>query len=145
LDGSEHGHALIEAGGERRLVAVIQDEVHGERAIGAGADAPDLGHGLRCGVTQAAQGAQATGSRAAVQNVITMPMMFLCGVYFPVSGAPDWLKPLINILPLTYLANGLRDVMEHGQGLRTIGVDFLVLAITAIVGFGVAARPFRWE
>jgi ABC-2 type transport system permease protein len=81
----------------------------------------------------------------ALANVITMPMMFLSGVYFPVSGAPDWLKPLINILPLTYLANGLRDVMEHGQGLSTVGIDFLVLVITAIVGFAVASRTFRWE
>ena len=81
----------------------------------------------------------------ALANIVTMPMMFLSGVYFPVSGAPDWLKPLINILPLTYLANGLRDVMEHGQGLGTIGIDFLVLVITAIVGFAVAARTFRWE
>jgi ABC-2 type transport system permease protein len=81
----------------------------------------------------------------AIANAITMPMMFLSGVYFPVSGAPDWLKPLINVLPLTYLANGLRDVMIHGAGLSALGTDVAALLITALLGMAVAARTFRWE
>lgn len=78
-------------------------------------------------------------------NVITLPMMFLSGVYFPVTGAPDWIKPLIGVLPLTYLANGMRDVILRGAGAGGLGLDMLVLVITAVVGLGVATRTFRWE
>jgi ABC-2 type transport system permease protein len=84
-------------------------------------------------------------SASAIGNVVTMPMMFLSGVYFPLSGAPDWLKPIIGVLPLTYLANGLRDVMEKGASINTLGLDFAALAVTALVGLGVASRTFRWE
>ena len=82
---------------------------------------------------------------SAIGNLLTMPMMFLSGVYFPLSSAPGWLKPIVNVLPLTYLVNGLRDVMEKGNTINSVGQDFAVLAITAVVGFAVAARTFRWD
>ncbi len=94
----------------------------------------------------AVSGLAATEEAAsAIGNLLTMPMMFLSGVYFPLSGAPGWLKPIVNVLPLTYLVNGLRDVMEKGNSLDSIGTDFGVLAITAVVGFAVATRTFRWD
>jgi ABC-2 type transport system permease protein len=94
----------------------------------------------------AVSGLAKTGEAAnAIGNVVTLPMMFLSGVYFPVSGAPDWIKPIIGFLPLTYLANGLRDVMLRGTGPGGLGLDAVALLITAVVGFGVAARTFRWE
>lgn len=89
--------------------------------------------------------AKTVEAAGALANVVTMPMMFLSGVYFPVSSAPAWLKPIIGILPLTYLANGLRDVMLHGKALSDITIDLVALLITAAIGFTVAARTFRWE
>jgi ABC-2 type transport system permease protein len=89
--------------------------------------------------------ARTVDSAGAIANVVTMPMMFLSGVYFPTSGAPDWLQPIIGILPLTYLANGLRDVMLHGATFSEITLDMVALLITAAVGFVVASRVFRWE
>jgi ABC-2 type transport system permease protein len=94
----------------------------------------------------AVSGLAKTGEAAnAIGNVVTLPMMFLSGVYFPVSGAPDWIKPIVGVLPLTYLANGLRDVMLRGTGPGGLGLDAVALLITAAVGFAVAARTFRWE
>jgi ABC-type multidrug transport system permease subunit len=49
------------------------------------------------------------------------------------------------VLPLTYLVSGLRDVMEKGNTINSVGNDFAVLAITAAVGFAVATRTFRWD
>jgi ABC-2 type transport system permease protein len=82
---------------------------------------------------------------SAIGNLITMPMMFLSGVYFPLTGAPGWLKPVVNVLPLTYLVSGLRDVMEKGLSISAVGVDFAVLGVTSLVGFAFAARMFRWD
>lgn len=89
--------------------------------------------------------AKTADAASAIANVVTLPMMFLSGVYFPVSGAPDWLKPLINILPLTFLANGLRDVMLHGKTLSNVMGDIVALLIIAAIGLVVASRTFRWE
>jgi ABC-2 type transport system permease protein len=89
--------------------------------------------------------ARTPDAAGAIANVVTMPMMFLSGVYFPISGAPDWLKPVIGVLPLTYLANGLRDVMLHGATVSDLTTDLVALLLTAALGFIVAARTFRWE
>ena len=94
----------------------------------------------------AISGLARTGEAAnALGNVVTMPMMFLSGVYFPISGAPAWLKPLIGVLPLTYLANGMRDIVLREVGAGGLGTDMLVRVITSVLGCGVAARTFRWE
>ena len=45
----------------------------------------------------------------AVSNVITNPMMFLSGVFFPVAAMPSFVQVIARVLPLYYLANGLRD------------------------------------
>jgi ABC-2 type transport system permease protein len=89
--------------------------------------------------------ARTTDAAGVVSNAVTMPMLFLSGVYFPVSAMPSWLKPLIGLLPLTYLANGLRDVLLRGASLGSIVVDVVALLLTAGLGFSVSARAFRWE
>ena len=47
---------------------------------------------------------------AAISNVVTLPMVFLAGVFFPLDSAPEWLQRVQELIPLTYLAEGLRDV-----------------------------------
>ena len=89
--------------------------------------------------------AKSGDSAGAIANAVTTPMMFLSGVYFPLSGAPSWLKPVIGLLPLTYLANGLRDVMLHATTFDGLKTDLLALLITIAIGLTVAARAFRWE
>ena len=40
-----------------------------------------------------------------------MPMMFLSGALFPLSGLPGWLSFLTRINPLTYAVDPLRHVV----------------------------------
>jgi ABC-2 type transport system permease protein len=82
----------------------------------------------------------------AVVQVIQFPMMFLSGVYFPVDFAPDWLRPVVNAMPLTYLGDALRQVMVKGSTrLFSLGVDAMVLAGWLVVSLLVSFRYFRWE
>jgi ABC-2 type transport system permease protein len=82
---------------------------------------------------------------ASYANLITFPMLFLSGVFFPVDSVPDWLQPLLKVLPLAYLVDALRQLMTLGRGLPAIWTDLAVLAATFAVGIIFAVRFFRWD
>lgn len=77
--------------------------------------------------------------------IITVPMIFLGGVFFPVEAMPWFLQPLIRLLPLTHLNNALRDVVIRGGTLASSGRELLILGVLAIVTFGAALWAFKWE
>jgi ABC-2 type transport system permease protein len=80
-----------------------------------------------------------------LSSFVAFPMMFLSGVFFPVTALPGWLQTVVHILPLTWLTDALHQVMNDGAGLSAIGVDCLVLAAWAVVMIGVATWRFRWD
>jgi len=82
---------------------------------------------------------------APVANIISMPMMFLSGVFFPLSVMPDWLTRWSQYLPLTYLADGMRAITVEGASITTLGSELLGLGIWIIVVFVIATKMFRWE
>jgi ABC-2 type transport system permease protein len=82
---------------------------------------------------------------AAVANVVTVPMMFLGGVFFPIDNAPTWIQPVVRVIPVAYLANGLRDVMIRGYGFGAVWPDFAFLAGMAAVFGLLSIRVFRWQ
>ena len=83
----------------------------------------------------------ARGASAAV----TFPMMFLSGVFIPIDQFPAGLQNAVHVLPLTFLADALHQVLNDGAGFSSIAVDLLVLAAWAVVSLGIAVRFFRWE
>jgi ABC-2 type transport system permease protein len=82
---------------------------------------------------------------ASYANLITFPMLFLSGIFFSMENAPAWLRPITNVLPLTYLVNALRGPMTFGNGLDAIWPDLLALLITFAVAMAIAVRFFRWD
>ena len=82
---------------------------------------------------------------APISNIITMPMMFLSGVFFPLEALPDAVSSVSQFLPLTYLADGMRAVATGGAGIADVTGELLGLAVWTAIAFGVAARMFRWE
>ena len=83
-------------------------------------------------------------SAAVVGNLITFPMMFLSGTFFPVNQMPEYLQHVAHFLPLFYVIDGLNNVMIYnnmGPALFDLGV----LLVTAAVIFGLAVRFFRWR
>lgn len=81
----------------------------------------------------------------ALAQLVSFPMLFLSGVFFPLDQSPVWLQDLAKALPLSYLADGLRQVMVHGAPLWSERWDVLALLVTAAVGLLLAVRFFRWE
>ncbi len=81
----------------------------------------------------------------ALAQIITMPMMFLSGVFFPTDSFPKFVQPIIHVLPLTYLADALRQVMMRGMSFKFVAYDMGILAIFGIIVFIVGVWTFRWE
>ena len=81
----------------------------------------------------------------AVSNVVTNPMMFLSGVFFPVAAMPAFVQSIARVLPLYYLANGLRDTTVRGLPLTHVAGDIGVLLAATAVLAAVSLRMFRWE
>lgn len=89
--------------------------------------------------------ARSNQTAQAVAQIITMPMMFLSGVFFPTDTFPKFVQPVIKMLPLTYLADSLRQVMMHGVGFSAVARNMGILAIFGIVIFLSSVWFFRWE
>lgn len=78
-------------------------------------------------------------------QVVQFPMMFLSGIFFPVEIMPSFLRPVVNAMPLSYLADLLRQIMVAAPPEYSMATDIAVLGGWAVVSFLVAARFWRWE
>src|SRR4029079_14589772 len=72
---------------------------------------------------------------APVANLISLPMTFLSGVFFPREAMPDVLQRITDFLPLTYLADALRQITNNGAGVADITTDLLGLLVWAVIAF----------
>lgn len=70
---------------------------------------------------------------ATAAGAITFPMMFLAGSFFPLESMPSYLQSFAQVLPLTYVNNGLRDAMVYGNAAGAMDNFLIVLAMLAVV------------
>ena len=75
-------------------------------------------------------------------NFFRFPMLFLCGLFFPIAILPIWLRPVSYILPLTYGADLLHAAVDR-TGKLPLGLDFLLLALFCAGLFTVSLRNVR--
>lgn len=61
-------------------------------------------------------------------NFFRFPMLFLCGLFFPIEQLPVALRPLSYALPLTYGADILHAAAGHGSRMP-LALDFLLLLL----------------
>lgn len=78
-------------------------------------------------------------------NLASMPMMLLSGVWFSLEGAPDWVKGVAGLLPLTHLTDAARQVMNEGAGLFEISWQLVILAVMSLAFLIAGSLLFRWE
>jgi ABC-type multidrug transport system permease subunit len=77
-------------------------------------------------------------------NLINWPMMMLSGVWFSLEGAPDAVRTLANIFPLTHILNSARAVMLDGASLADVAPSLLALTVMSMVFLAIGAKIFRW-
>lgn len=75
-------------------------------------------------------------------NFFRFPMIFLCGLFFPIERLPVFLKPLSYALPLTYGADVLHGAV-HGGHIMPFSIDLVILGAFCIALFLVSLRNIR--
>jgi ABC-2 type transport system permease protein len=80
-----------------------------------------------------------------ITQVVQFPMMFLSGVFFPIEAMPSFLQSIARLIPLTYLADALRQVMVGGTAFAPLWICAAVLLGWLVVCFAIAARKFQWQ
>ena len=75
-------------------------------------------------------------------NFFRFPMVFLCGLFFPVEMLPLLLRPLSYAIPLTYGADVLHGAVNHSARMPVI-LSFAALAGFCAVLFLVSLRNIR--
>jgi ABC-2 type transport system permease protein len=89
--------------------------------------------------------AKSSEAASAIANLITIPMAFLSGSFFPIESAPRWLQLLAQVFPLRHLNAGMLDVMVRGKGPISVLPEIGILLGFTLVISAIAAALFRWE
>jgi len=81
-----------------------------------------------------------------IVNILTMPLMFASGVFYPVTSMPNWMQVFAMINPLTYAVHASRYWLAGasvGFDYMDSVTDLLLLAATAGVLVLLAAKAFE--
>ena len=82
----------------------------------------------------------------AISNLTLFPLLFLSGVFFPLTNAPDWVVRLAHLFPLSHLVEAFTACFSpYTTGSGFASRDLAEIAAWGIVGLLVAVRRFRWE
>ena len=77
-------------------------------------------------------------------GAITFPMMFLSGSFFPLESMPEYLQSVAQVLPLTYVNNGLRDAMVYGNDAGAMS-NLLIVAAMTVVAIVITVAISGWK
>jgi len=78
-------------------------------------------------------------------NFFRFPMIFLCGLFFPIASIPIFLRPLSYLFPLTYGADILHGAIHSGNSMP-LWLDFVTITGFCIILFYISLRNIhkRW-
>lgn len=80
-----------------------------------------------------------------IVQVVQFPMLFLSGIFFPIEFVPTYIRPVVKILPLTYLGNALREVMVGIPSQVPMRNNILILLIWSVITVSVTVKFWKWE
>ena len=83
-------------------------------------------------------------SASVIGNIITFPMMFLSGTFFPIEIMPGWLQSVAHVLPLFYIIDGLNSVTIYSN-FSSAPLDLVVSIAVAAVIFVLTVLKFNWK
>ncbi|WP_024757168.1 ABC transporter permease [Streptomyces exfoliatus] len=79
----------------------------------------------------------------AAANLVFLLLLVGGGVIVPLDKFPEPARSLLELLPVSALSDGLRDILQNGASMPW--GNALILAVWAVLGLGAAAKFFRWE
>jgi ABC-type polysaccharide/polyol phosphate export permease len=78
-------------------------------------------------------------------NIVIMPMWVVSGVFFSAQRFPDFVQPIIHVLPLTLLIDALRAIQLQGAGVGDVWFQMAVMAGWLAAAFVAGMALFRWR
>ena len=72
-------------------------------------------------------------------NFFRFPMIFLCGLFFPIASIPALIRPLSYLFPLTYGVDILHGAIQ-GKNTMPLSLDFAIIVGFCIILFYVSLR-----
>jgi len=82
---------------------------------------------------------------SAIAHIFFFANLILGCIFIPFQVMPQFLHPVIHILPGYHLATAIRLITLEGLGLTAIKFEMLGLMIWGIVSFIVSLKFFKWE
>ena len=78
-----------------------------------------------------------------VQQTLLFPLLLLSGILLPLELAPDWLRTLSRLNPLTYIVEAERALFAGDFGGPSVAIGAAVAVGVAIVGLAIGTRMMR--
>ena len=78
-------------------------------------------------------------------NLVSFPMMFLSGAFFPSYLFPEWLQGITKFIPMTPVVDGFRLIMTENASLFAVSGQVLAVFGVTVVVYLISTRVFRWE
>ncbi len=75
-------------------------------------------------------------------NFFRFPMIFLCGLFFPIMSLPVFIRPLSFVFPVTYGVDILHGAV-NGEHIMSFALDFTILGAFCVVLFLFSLRNVR--
>lgn len=87
--------------------------------------------------------AKSYDAAAPITSAIGLPLTFLGNIFYPIESLPHGLQIFARLLPISYLADGLRQAYLYPFDFAKIGFDVFILTIWLIVMLALMLWLFR--
>ena len=81
----------------------------------------------------------------AMNMLLTWPQMLLTGIFYPIDAMPGFVQPLANVLPLSFVVNGLRGVAIDGASLGALMPNIIGILVWLAIALVFAIKLFNWK
>lgn len=71
-------------------------------------------------------------------------VMVFCGITYPISILPDWMRPIADWLPQTYIIHAIRSASLSTQGFSAIAGDLKILTLFGAFWLAFGYLLFSW-
>ncbi|WP_081913478.1 ABC transporter permease [Glycomyces sp. NRRL B-16210] len=89
--------------------------------------------------------AQTSPGAAGLSNLVTMPMAFVSGAFWPLALSPTWVQWISYLSPMRYLNEALQSVVVYGSPPVTVLPQLGFLAAFAAIVAVVAWKTFKFD
>ena len=72
-------------------------------------------------------------TQIAIINLINLPLLFASNAMLPAKLMPNWLQTIVNLNPISYANDAVRQLLLGAPGMVSLWVDFVILTGFALV------------